>query len=42
MRARVFFLFHNLVIHPLCGVLWFAGIGVTLADQIHNATAPQE
>lgn len=29
------FAFHNIVIHPICGVLWLFG-ATTLADHIHG------
>ncbi len=32
------FAFHNIVIHPICGVLWLIG-ATTLADRIHGDQA---
>lgn len=36
---RLAFLFHNLVIHPLAGLLWFCGF-VEWGDKVHDAFAP--
>jgi hypothetical protein len=32
------FAFHNIVIHPICGVLWFLG-AARLADRLHGEPA---
>lgn len=34
MRLRIDYLFHNVIIHPICGVLWFVGL-TSLADRLH-------
>ncbi len=39
MTLSLRWLFHNVVAHPVCGALWFAGV-TRLADAIHEATAP--
>jgi len=38
--SRWKFLFHNVVIHPLCGVLWASGVTslAELADRLHEGT----
>jgi hypothetical protein len=32
-------LFHNAIIHPICGVLWWVG-ATSLADWLHEVTIP--
>ena len=36
---RLAFLFHNLVIHPIAGLLWFCGF-VEWGDKVHDAFTP--
>lgn len=33
--TRIAFFLHNVVIHPICGVLWLIGANVA-ADAIHD------
>jgi len=35
MKARIRWLMHNTLVHPICGVLWFFEFN-ELADRIHN------
>lgn len=39
-RFDVRFLFHNIVVHPVCGWCWLFGIATEWADRIHDATGP--
>lgn len=36
MKTRFLFLYHNAVVHPICGVLWFFEIGTAFADRWHD------
>ena len=36
MSTRLRFLYHNAVVHPICGVLWFTGIATSFADRWHD------
>lgn len=40
MKQRWRFLYHNLIVHPICGVLWFTGVGVSFADRWHAESFP--
>ncbi len=33
-------LFHNVVVHRVCGWMWFLGIAPDVADRLHDATVP--
>lgn len=34
------FLFHNAVMHPICGLLWFVGAD-RVADWLHDFSLPR-
>lgn len=37
MRGNLTWLVHNLIVHPICGVLWFVGF-VRVPDHIHEVS----
>jgi len=40
MSTRLRFLYHNAVVHPCCGLLWFFGIATDFADRWHAGSFP--